>query len=41
MTNYNEAVNGDITNNPENPLQLTLSEGANRVKATTGDRDQE
>ncbi|MEM7579266.1 MAG: PPC domain-containing protein [Cyanobacteria bacterium P01_A01_bin.80] len=41
MTNYNEAVNGDISNNPENPLQLSLSEGANRVTATTGDRDQE
>ncbi|MEO0933582.1 MAG: hypothetical protein AAFY21_07415, partial [Cyanobacteria bacterium J06641_2] len=41
MTNYNEAVNGDISNNPENPLQLSLSEGANRVTATTGDSDQE
>ncbi|MEM6401188.1 MAG: DVUA0089 family protein [Cyanobacteria bacterium P01_D01_bin.116] len=41
MSNYDEAVNGDISNNPENPLQLSLSEGANRVTATTGDRDQE
>jgi len=41
MTNYNEAVNGDISNNPENPLQLSLSEGANRITATTGDSDQE
>ena len=41
MSNYDEAVNGDISNNPASPLQLSLSEGANRVTATTGDRDQE
>ncbi|NEP16792.1 MAG: hypothetical protein F6J97_07785, partial [Leptolyngbya sp. SIO4C1] len=38
---YDEAVSGDISNNPNSPLELPLSEGTTRLSATTGGGDQE
>lgn len=38
---YDEAVSGDISNDPTNPLELPLSVGITPLSVTTGDRDQE
>lgn len=38
---YDEAVSGDITNDPTNPLELSLTEGTTTLSATTEDGDQE
>lgn len=38
---YDEAVSGDISNDPTNPLELPLSAGITPLSVTTGDRDQE
>ena len=38
---YDEAVSGDISDNPNAPLTLDLSEGTTRLSATTGGGDQE
>ena len=38
---YDEAVSGDISNEPTNPLALTLAEGATTLSATTEDGDRE
>ncbi|MDB9527174.1 pre-peptidase C-terminal domain-containing protein [Oscillatoria sp. CS-180] len=38
---YDEAVGGDISNDPSNPLTLPLTEGTTRLTASTGDSDQE
>ncbi|MEL6353504.1 MAG: Ig-like domain-containing protein, partial [Cyanobacteria bacterium J06627_28] len=40
-TGYDEATSGDISNDPNNPLVLTLEEGTTRLTATTGNSDQE
>ncbi|MBE9215027.1 pre-peptidase C-terminal domain-containing protein [Plectonema cf. radiosum LEGE 06105] len=41
MSNYDERIDGDISNDPTNPLELSLSEATTTVTATTGDGDQE
>ncbi|MEM6451333.1 MAG: hypothetical protein AAF703_13570, partial [Cyanobacteria bacterium P01_D01_bin.105] len=38
---YDEAVSGDISDDPNNPLELELSQGETRLSATTGGGDQE
>ncbi|HHP7229352.1 MAG TPA: hypothetical protein ACFCUY_00660 [Xenococcaceae cyanobacterium] len=38
---YDEAVSGDISNDPANPLALPLTEGRTILSATTTDGDQE
>ncbi|EAW36003.1 hypothetical protein L8106_22446 [Lyngbya sp. PCC 8106] len=38
---YDEAVSGDISTDPNNPLELPLSEGITPLSATTSDGDQE
>jgi len=38
---YDEAVSGDISNNPSDPLDLALAQGETRLSATTGNGDQE
>ncbi|ERT06750.1 hypothetical protein M595_3291 [Lyngbya aestuarii BL J] len=38
---YDEAVSGDVSDDPTNPLELPLSEGITPLSVTTGDRDQE
>ncbi|MEL7334433.1 MAG: Ig-like domain-containing protein, partial [Cyanobacteria bacterium J06560_2] len=38
---YDEAVDGDISSDPNNPLVLSLTEGTTRLTASTGDGDQE
>lgn len=38
---YDEAVSGDVSNDPTNPLELPLSLGITPLSVTTGDRDQE
>ena len=38
---YDEAVSGDISDNPNAPLALDLAEGTTRLSATTGGGDQE
>ena len=38
---YDEAVSGDISNDPMNPLELPLTEGTTTLSATTEDGDQE
>jgi len=38
---YDEAVSGDISDDPNNPLALDLAEGTTRLSATTGGGDQE
>ena len=38
---YSEAESGDISNEPDEPLELTLAEGENRITASTGNGDQE
>jgi hypothetical protein len=38
---YDEAVSGDISNDPTNPLELPLSEGITPLSVTTSDGDQE
>ena len=38
---YDEAVDGDISNDPSSPLELPLSEGSNTLSVTTADGDQE
>ncbi|ACB54023.1 hypothetical protein cce_4675 [Crocosphaera subtropica ATCC 51142] len=40
-TGYDEAVSGDISGDPNNPLILPLSEGTTTLSATTGGGDQE
>lgn len=42
LTNdYSEAIGGDISSDPSNPLALTLTEGTTRLTASTGGGDQE
>ena len=41
VNGYDEAISGDISNNPLNPLVLPLSEGTTTLSATTEDGDQE
>ncbi|MEL7223329.1 MAG: Ig-like domain-containing protein, partial [Cyanobacteria bacterium J06576_12] len=38
---YDEAVDGDISSDPNNPLVLSLNEGTTRLTASTGNGDQE
>ena len=38
---YDEAVSGDISDDPNNPLNLPLAEGTTRLSATTGGGEQE
>ncbi|MEM8505054.1 MAG: hypothetical protein AAF716_18105 [Cyanobacteria bacterium P01_D01_bin.1] len=38
---YDEAVSGDISNDPSDPLDVTLSEGTFTLSATTGDGEQD
>ncbi|MEL7355538.1 MAG: DVUA0089 family protein [Cyanobacteria bacterium J06560_6] len=38
---YDEAVSGDISSDPNNPLILDLAEGTTRLTASTGNGDQE
>ncbi|MEL7038950.1 MAG: hypothetical protein AAFO04_25575 [Cyanobacteria bacterium J06592_8] len=38
---YDEAVSGDVSDDPTNPIELTLLEGITPLSVTTGDRDQE
>ena len=38
---YDEAVEGDISNDPSSPSELSLSEGTTTLSATTSDGDQE
>ncbi|MEL6325306.1 MAG: pre-peptidase C-terminal domain-containing protein [Cyanobacteria bacterium J06626_23] len=38
---YDEAISGDISNDPNNPLELPLAEGTTRLTAATGNGDQE
>jgi hypothetical protein len=38
---YDEAVSGDISDDPANPLELPLTEGTTTLSATTEDGDQE
>ncbi|MEM6716577.1 MAG: cadherin-like domain-containing protein, partial [Cyanobacteria bacterium P01_C01_bin.147] len=38
---YDEAVSGDISGDPSNPLALDLAEGTTRLSATTGGGEQE
>ncbi|MEO1799100.1 MAG: pre-peptidase C-terminal domain-containing protein [Cyanobacteria bacterium J06629_2] len=38
---YDEAIEGDISNDPNSPLELPLSEGTTTLSATTADGDQE
>ena len=38
---YDEAVSGDISGNPSDPLDLPLAEGTTRLSATTGGGEQE
>ncbi|MEM9212783.1 MAG: hypothetical protein AAGD25_00270 [Cyanobacteria bacterium P01_F01_bin.150] len=38
---YDEAVSGDISNDPSSPLSLPLAEGTTSLSATTGNADQE
>ena len=40
-SDYDEAVSGDIANDPNNPLVLPLSEGTTTLSATSGGGDQE
>ncbi|MEO1387489.1 MAG: pre-peptidase C-terminal domain-containing protein [Cyanobacteria bacterium J06634_6] len=40
-TDYDEAVSGDISSDPNNPLVLDLAEGTTRLTASTGNGDQE
>lgn len=39
--NYDEAVDGDISDDPSNPTQLTLSPGTTTVSLSTGDKEEE
>lgn len=39
--NYDEAVDGDVSDNPSNPTQLTLSPGTTTVSLSTGDKEEE
>lgn len=41
INGYDEAISGDISNNPLNPLVLPLTEGITTLSATTEDGDQE
>ena len=41
LSNYDEAVDGDISNDPENPSDLLLSPGTTILSASTGDEDLE
>ena len=41
VNGYDEAISGDISNNPSNPLVLPLTEGTTTLSATTEDGDQE
>lgn len=41
VNGYDEAISGDISNNPLNPLVLPLTEGTTTLSATTEDGDQE
>ena len=41
VNGYDEAVSGDISSNPLNPLILPLTEGTTTLSATTEDGDQE
>ena len=41
VNGYDEAISGDIFNNPLNPLVLPLTEGTTTLSATTEDGDQE
>ena len=41
LSNYDEAVDGDISNDPENPSELLLSPGTTFLSASTGDEDLE
>lgn len=41
MANHNESVSRDISTIPDNPLPLTLAEGANIISASAGGGDQE
>ncbi|MEL7314500.1 MAG: Ig-like domain-containing protein, partial [Cyanobacteria bacterium J06559_3] len=38
---YDEAISGDISGDPNNPLDLPLAIGTTRLSATTGDGEQE
>ena len=40
-SNYDEAVDGDVSDNPSNPTQLTLSPGTTNVSLSTGDKEEE
>lgn len=39
--NYDEAVDGDVSDNPSNPTQLNLSPGTTTVSLSTGDKEEE
>ena len=41
INGYDEAISGDISNNPLNPLVLPLTEGTTTLSATTEDGDRE
>lgn len=41
IVNYDEAIDGDISDDPNNPLSLILAEGTNSISATTGGGEQE
>ena len=41
INGYDEAVGGDISDSPANPLTLALAEGETQLSAATGDGDQE
>lgn len=41
VVGYDEAVSGDISNDPTNPLELLLTEGTTTLSATTEDGDRE
>ena len=40
-SNYDEAVDGDVSDDPSNPTQLNLSPGTTTVSLNTGDREEE
>ena len=40
-SNYDEAMDGDVSDNPSNPTQLTLSPGTTTVSLSTGDKEEE
>lgn len=40
-SNYDEAMDGEVSDNPNNPTQLTLSPGTTTVSLSTGDKEEE